>query len=68
MAKQLETESSISFRVSPEQRARIEDAAKREDRTLSSFLRVAAMDRVDQVLGTPVGQCITASPAQARVV
>ena len=65
MAKQLETESSISFRVSPEQRARIEDAAKREDRTLSSFLRVAAMDRAQQVLGPPVGQCITDAPAQA---
>jgi len=65
MAKQLEIDASITFRVSLEQRARIEDAARREDRTLSSFLRVAAMDRVQQVLASPVGQCITEQPAQA---
>ena len=68
MPRRTEAEQSITLRVTPEQRRRIERAAQREDRTLSSFLRVAAMDRVDQVLGTPVGQCITASPAQARVV
>jgi uncharacterized protein (DUF1778 family) len=68
MPRRTEAEQSITLRVTPEQRRRIERAAQREDRTLSSFLRVAAMDRVDQILGTPVGQCITASPAQARVV
>ncbi|MFH1034382.1 MAG: DUF1778 domain-containing protein [Pseudomonadota bacterium] len=65
MAKQMEIEASITFRVSQEQRARIEDAARREDRTLSSFLRVAAMNRVQQVLDPPVRQCITDVPAQA---
>ncbi len=68
MPKRTETEQSISLRVTPEQRSRIEDAAKAEDRTLSSFLRVAAMDRADQVLGQSVGQCITPCPPQASMV
>jgi uncharacterized protein (DUF1778 family) len=68
MPRRTEAEQSITLRVTPEQRRRIEHAAKQEDRTLSSFLRVAAMDRVEQVLGTPVGQCITTSPAQASAV
>lgn len=65
MPKRTDTESGLSFRVTPEQRAIIEDAAKAEDRTLSSFLRMAATTRASQVLGLPVGQCNTDGQAPA---
>lgn len=59
---------SMAMRVTPERRTRTGHAAKEQDGILSSFPRVAAMDRADQVLGASLGQCITAGPAQARVV
>lgn len=59
MPKHTDTEQALNFRVSTEQRSLIEKAARHEDRTLSSFLRVAAMDRVNRVLGQAVGQRTT---------
>jgi|DewCreStandDraft_4_1066084.scaffolds.fasta_scaffold173940_1 uncharacterized protein (DUF1778 family) len=65
MPKRTDTESAFSVRVTQEQRAIIKAAAEAEDRTPSSFLRVAAMARASQVLGLPVGQCNTDGQAQA---
>lgn len=40
----------LGFRVSPEDRARIERAAELADETVSAFVRSAASERADRVL------------------
>lgn len=55
MPKRTSSDQTLSFRLSPALRARIEAASQAEDRPLSSFLRLAAMDRADRILGLPVG-------------
>ena len=55
MPKRTGSDQTLSFRLSPALRTRIEAASRAEDRPLSSFLRLAAMDRADRVLGQAVG-------------
>lgn len=59
MAIKTETDQSLSFRLSQAQREHIERAAQAEDRNLSSFLRLAAMDRAIRILGPIVQQRTT---------
>ena len=40
----------VTLRIDPELLARLQDAAAHEDRTLSAFLRVAAIERADRAL------------------
>ncbi|MEA2684872.1 MAG: hypothetical protein QOE93_67 [Actinomycetota bacterium] len=51
----------VEARLSPEERGRIERAARSEGRSLSSFIVEAAVERADQILAEPT---VTVVPAE----
>lgn len=68
MPKTTDTDQTLSFRLSSALRARIEEACQVEDRPLSSFLRQAATERAERILGLPVGHRNTNSLVKSSLV